>query len=98
MRASSSTCKRSTMARRLLSKKDIGFLNRTGLMTWSASDADVPRTFLRLFRSDEKFSQMLRQLESQPEYGGSSGSGGCGDDEPGDDKDGGKDEEDKDDS
>nr|GEY34581.1 zinc finger, CCHC-type [Tanacetum cinerariifolium] len=41
-RASSSTCKRTTMARRLLSKKDIGFLNRTGIMTWSASDADVP--------------------------------------------------------
>nr|GEX36227.1 hypothetical protein [Tanacetum cinerariifolium] len=41
------TCKRSTMARRLLSKKDIGFLKRTGLMTWSASDADVPRTFTR---------------------------------------------------
>nr|GEV18947.1 hypothetical protein [Tanacetum cinerariifolium] len=33
MRASSSTCKRSTMARRLLSKKDIGFLKRTRLMT-----------------------------------------------------------------
>ncbi|GJV03334.1 hypothetical protein Tco_1336903 [Tanacetum coccineum] len=29
MRASSSTCKRSTMARRLLLKKDIGFLKRT---------------------------------------------------------------------
>nr|GFC48489.1 hypothetical protein [Tanacetum cinerariifolium] len=26
--------------------------------------------------SDEKFSQMLTQLESQPEYGGGSGSGG----------------------
>ncbi|GKE90099.1 hypothetical protein Tco_1567574, partial [Tanacetum coccineum] len=31
---------------------------------------------------------MLTQLESQPEYGGGSGSGGCGDDEPGDDEDG----------
>nr|GEV53651.1 hypothetical protein [Tanacetum cinerariifolium] len=51
--------------------------------------------FMRLFRSDNKFSQMLTQLESQPEYGGSSGSGGCGDDEPGDDKD---DDEDEDDS
>nr|GFC99338.1 hypothetical protein [Tanacetum cinerariifolium] len=37
--------------------------------------------FMRLFRSDDKFSQMLTQLESQPEYGGGSGSGGCGDDE-----------------
>ncbi|GKA98861.1 hypothetical protein Tco_0826798, partial [Tanacetum coccineum] len=54
--------------------------------------------FMRLFRSDDKFSQMLTQLESQPEYGGGSGSGGCGDDEPGDDEDGGEDEEDEDDS
>ncbi|GJX62811.1 hypothetical protein Tco_0295711 [Tanacetum coccineum] len=50
--------------------------------------------FMRLFRSDDKFSQMLNQFESQPEYGGGgSGSGGCGDDEPGDDEDGGEDEE-----
>ncbi|GJY60800.1 hypothetical protein Tco_0461457 [Tanacetum coccineum] len=54
--------------------------------------------FMKLFRSDDKFSQMLTQLESQPEYGGGSGSGGCGDDEPGDDEDGGEDEEDEDDS
>ncbi|GKC29442.1 hypothetical protein Tco_1036736 [Tanacetum coccineum] len=33
MRASSSICKRSTMARRLLSRKGIGFLTRTGLTT-----------------------------------------------------------------
>nr|GEY82905.1 hypothetical protein [Tanacetum cinerariifolium] len=52
--------------------------------------------FTRLFGSDDKFSQMLRQLESQPEYGGGSGSGECGDDEPRDDKD--EDEEDEDDS
>ncbi|GKE00239.1 hypothetical protein Tco_1388222 [Tanacetum coccineum] len=43
-------------------------------------------------RSDDKFSQMLTQLESQPEYGGGSGSGGCGEDEPGDDEDGDEDE------
>ncbi|GJR44945.1 hypothetical protein Tco_1313048 [Tanacetum coccineum] len=49
-------------------------------------------------KSDDKFSQMLTQLESQPEYSDGSGSGGCGDDEPGDDKDGGEDEEDEDDS
>nr|GEY82737.1 hypothetical protein [Tanacetum cinerariifolium] len=49
--------------------------------------------FMRLFRSDDKFSQMLTQLESQPEYGGGSGSGRCGDDEPGDDEDGGEEEE-----
>ncbi|GJU22385.1 hypothetical protein Tco_1155727 [Tanacetum coccineum] len=50
--------------------------------------------FMRLFRSDNKFSLMLTQLESQPEYGGGTGSGGCGDDEPGDDEDGGEDEDD----
>nr|GEX20360.1 hypothetical protein [Tanacetum cinerariifolium] len=50
--------------------------------------------FMKLFRSDDKFSQMLTQLESQPEYGGGSGSGWCGDDEPGDDEDGGEDEDD----
>nr|GEY42346.1 hypothetical protein [Tanacetum cinerariifolium] len=38
--------------------------------------------FMELFRSDAKFSQMLTQLESRPEYGGGSGSGGCEDDEP----------------
>nr|GEY10742.1 hypothetical protein [Tanacetum cinerariifolium] len=54
--------------------------------------------FMRLFRSDDKFYQMLMQLESQPKYGGGSGSGGCGDNEPGDDEDGGEDEEDEDDS
>nr|GEZ10621.1 hypothetical protein [Tanacetum cinerariifolium] len=36
--------------------------------------------FMRLFRSDDKFSQMLSQLESRPEYGGGSESGGYGDD------------------
>nr|GEX92224.1 hypothetical protein [Tanacetum cinerariifolium] len=41
--------------------------------------------------SDDKFSQTLTQLESQPEYGGGSGSGVCGDDEPRDYEDGGED-------
>nr|GFB55169.1 hypothetical protein [Tanacetum cinerariifolium] len=49
-------------------------------------------------RSDGKFSQILTQLESQPEYGGGSGSVGCRDDEPGDDEDGDEDEEEEDDS
>ncbi|GJY57913.1 hypothetical protein Tco_0457805 [Tanacetum coccineum] len=49
--------------------------------------------FMKLFRSDDKFSQMLTQLESQPEIGG-----GRGDDEPGDDEDGGEDGEVEDDS
>ncbi|GKB77580.1 RNA-directed DNA polymerase, eukaryota, reverse transcriptase zinc-binding domain protein [Tanacetum coccineum] len=51
---------------------------------------------MKLFRSDDKMSQMLTQLESQPEFGSGSGSGGCGDDESGDDEDGGEDEEDAD--
>nr|GEZ35847.1 alpha/beta hydrolases superfamily protein [Tanacetum cinerariifolium] len=53
--------------------------------------------FMKLFRSDDKFSQILTQLESQPEYGGGSGSGRCGDDELGDNEDGGEDGEDEDD-
>ncbi|GKC62918.1 hypothetical protein Tco_1095516 [Tanacetum coccineum] len=54
--------------------------------------------FMKLFRSDDKFSQMLNLLESQPEIGGGSGSGGRGDDEQGDDEDDGEDGEDEDDS
>ncbi|GJU73854.1 hypothetical protein Tco_1265259 [Tanacetum coccineum] len=54
--------------------------------------------FMKLFRSDDKFSQMLTQLESQPEIGGGSGSGGRGDDEQGHDEDDGEDGEDEDDS
>ncbi|GKF29625.1 hypothetical protein Tco_0095967, partial [Tanacetum coccineum] len=53
--------------------------------------------FMKLFRSDDKFSQMLTQLESQPEIGGGSGSDGRGDDEQGDDEDDGEDREDEDD-
>ncbi|GJX81385.1 retrotransposon gag domain, retroviral aspartyl protease [Tanacetum coccineum] len=54
-----------------------------------------------VFRSDDKFSQMLTQLESHAEYGGAARDikwHGCGDDEPGDDEDGDVDEEDEDDS
>ncbi|GJV49968.1 hypothetical protein Tco_1440180 [Tanacetum coccineum] len=51
---------------------------------------------MRLFRSDDKFSQMLTQFESSAEFGGASGSGGCVDDEPGGDEDGDEDEEDGD--
>ncbi|GKD33362.1 hypothetical protein Tco_1248871, partial [Tanacetum coccineum] len=39
-------------------------------------------------------SNMLSQLESQPEIGGGSGSDGCEDDERGDDEDDGEDEDD----
>ncbi|GKB63961.1 hypothetical protein Tco_0920147 [Tanacetum coccineum] len=41
--------------------------------------------------------KMLDQFESLPEFGGASGSGGCGDDEPGGDEDGDEDEEDEED-
>nr|GEU97650.1 hypothetical protein [Tanacetum cinerariifolium] len=54
--------------------------------------------FMRLFRSDDKFSQMLSQHELHPEYSGGSGNGGCGYDEPRDDEDVSEDEEDEDDS
>nr|GEY15202.1 hypothetical protein [Tanacetum cinerariifolium] len=50
---------------------------------------------MKLFRSDEKFSHMLNQYESSPEFGNASGSGGCGDDEMADDEDE-EDEEDDD--
>ncbi|GKA59314.1 hypothetical protein Tco_0758627, partial [Tanacetum coccineum] len=52
---------------------------------------------MKLFRSDDKFSQMLTQYESTPEFVNACGSGGCGDDEMTDDEDGGEDEEDKED-
>ncbi|GJV20886.1 hypothetical protein Tco_1369906 [Tanacetum coccineum] len=54
------------------------------------------KMMMRLFRSDDKFSQMLDQFESSPEFGGASGSGGCRDDESGGDEDGDEDEEDGD--
>nr|GEX40362.1 hypothetical protein [Tanacetum cinerariifolium] len=49
-------------------------------------------------RSDDNMSQMLTQLESQPEFGSGSESGGCGDDESGDDEDGSEDDEDEEDA
>nr|GEY06845.1 hypothetical protein [Tanacetum cinerariifolium] len=49
---------------------------------------------IKLFRSGDKFSHMLNQYESSPEFGNASGSGGCGDDEMADDEDGVEDEED----
>ncbi|GJY65477.1 hypothetical protein Tco_0467715 [Tanacetum coccineum] len=54
------------------------------------------KMMMRLFRSDDKFSQMLDPFESSPEFGGVSGSSGCGDDEPGGDEDDDEDEEDED--
>ncbi|GKG56726.1 hypothetical protein Tco_0580050, partial [Tanacetum coccineum] len=43
---------------------------------------------MKLFRSGDKFSQMLTQYESSPEFGNASGSGGCGDEEMADGEDG----------
>ncbi|GJT32395.1 hypothetical protein Tco_0922814 [Tanacetum coccineum] len=56
-----------------------------------ARTSSMSKSSKRLFRSDDKFSQMLNQYESTPEFG--SESGGCGDDEMADDEDGGEDEE-----
>ncbi|GJU14405.1 hypothetical protein Tco_1142371 [Tanacetum coccineum] len=44
----------------------------------------------------EKLKKNADQFESSPEFGGASGSGGCGDDEPGSDEDGDEDKEDGD--
>ncbi|GJV74391.1 hypothetical protein Tco_1505975 [Tanacetum coccineum] len=49
---------------------------------------------MKLFRSGDKMSHMLTQLESQTVFDSGSGSDGVGDDEPGDDEDDGEDEED----
>nr|GFD15160.1 hypothetical protein [Tanacetum cinerariifolium] len=49
---------------------------------------------MRLFRSDDTFSQMFDQFKSSPYFGGPSG---CGDDEPGGDEDDEEDEEDEED-
>nr|GEX44597.1 hypothetical protein [Tanacetum cinerariifolium] len=51
----------------------------------------------KLFKSDDKFSQMLNQYESTPEFGNASRSGGFGDDEMANDEDGGEDGEDDED-
>ncbi|GJS75928.1 hypothetical protein Tco_0725809 [Tanacetum coccineum] len=56
----------------------------------------IVKMMMRLFRSDNKFLQMLDQFESSPEFGDPSGGGGCGDDKPGGDEDGDEDEEDGD--
>ncbi|GKE24827.1 hypothetical protein Tco_1436339 [Tanacetum coccineum] len=54
------------------------------------------KMMMRLFRSDDKFSHMINQYESSPEFGNASGSGGCEDDESGGDEDSDEDEEDDD--
>ncbi|GJX79420.1 hypothetical protein Tco_0327569 [Tanacetum coccineum] len=53
---------------------------------------------MKLFKSDDKMSQMLTQLESQPAFGSGSGTSGVEDDELADDEDGDEDEEDDEDA
>nr|GEZ08522.1 hypothetical protein [Tanacetum cinerariifolium] len=52
---------------------------------------------MKLFRSDNKFSQILNQGESSTEFSNASGSSGCEDDEMAEDEKGGEDEEDEED-
>ncbi|GJY83326.1 hypothetical protein Tco_0496702 [Tanacetum coccineum] len=52
--------------------------------------------FMKLFRSNDKLSQLLTQLQSQHEVGSGSESGEGGDDESGEDEDVGEEEEDED--
>ncbi|GJW15481.1 hypothetical protein Tco_0019614, partial [Tanacetum coccineum] len=78
----------------MLRLQGLGSKTSTGVPYTEDEIMAIVKMFMKLFRIDDKFSQMLAQLESQPEYGGGSGSGGCEDNEPGDDEDGDKDEED----
>ncbi|GJV97403.1 integrase, catalytic region, zinc finger, CCHC-type containing protein [Tanacetum coccineum] len=52
----------------------------------------LAREGIDVFRSDDKISQLLMHIQSQPEIG----SGGAGDDKPGNDEDADEDEEDED--
>ncbi|GKB31853.1 hypothetical protein Tco_0871254 [Tanacetum coccineum] len=52
----------------------------------------LAREGIDVFRSDDKISQLLMHIQSQPEIG----SGGVGDDKPGNDEDADEDEEDED--
>ncbi|GKF77746.1 hypothetical protein Tco_0230216 [Tanacetum coccineum] len=60
----------------------IDFANVEKLKKSNKSLTKQVKMIMRLFKSDDKFSQMLNQYESSPEFGNASGSGGCGDDEP----------------
>ncbi|GKE11580.1 hypothetical protein Tco_1415131, partial [Tanacetum coccineum] len=80
----------------MLRLQRLGSNTETGVPYTEEEIMAIVKMMMRLFRSDDKFSQMLDQFESSPEFGGASGSGGCGDDEPGGDEDGDEDEEDGD--
>nr|GEX32614.1 hypothetical protein [Tanacetum cinerariifolium] len=68
-----------------------------GVFTRDEDRAIYVNLMMKLFRSDDKFSQMLNQYESTPEFGNASGSGGCGDDKMAGDEDDGDDEKDEED-
>ncbi|GKE23493.1 hypothetical protein Tco_1435005, partial [Tanacetum coccineum] len=78
-------------------KEEIMAIVRKGKQWGHLPGVGRVKMMMRLFRSDDKFSQMLDQFESSPKFRGASGSGGCGDDEPGCDKDGDEDDEDEED-
>ncbi|GKD88531.1 retrotransposon protein, putative, ty3-gypsy subclass, partial [Tanacetum coccineum] len=80
----------------ILRLQRLGSNTETGVPYTEEEIMAIVKMMMRLFRSDEKFSQMLDQFESSPEFGGASESGGCGDDELGGDEDGDEDEEDGD--
>nr|GEX00362.1 hypothetical protein [Tanacetum cinerariifolium] len=61
-------------------------------LEWASSGGTFP-----VLVGDDKFSQMLNQDESTPEFGNANGSGGCGDDEMVSDEDGGENGEDEED-
>nr|GEW46877.1 hypothetical protein [Tanacetum cinerariifolium] len=75
-------------------KEEINVLARKGTQRGHFPDVGRVNLMMKLFRSDDKFSQMLNKFESKPEFGNASGSGECWDDEMAGDEDGGEDEED----
>nr|GEZ51767.1 hypothetical protein [Tanacetum cinerariifolium] len=80
----------------MLRLQRLGSNTETGVPYTEEEIMAIVKMMMRLSRSDNKFSQMLDQFESSPEFGGPSESGGCRDDEPGGDEDGDEDEEEDD--
>ncbi|GJV60011.1 hypothetical protein Tco_1466111 [Tanacetum coccineum] len=63
----------------MLRLQRLGSNTETGVPYTEEDIMAIVKMMMRLFRSDNKFSQMLDQFESSPEFGGPSGGGGCGD-------------------
>ncbi|GJS14731.1 hypothetical protein Tco_0409203 [Tanacetum coccineum] len=76
-------------------EEEINALARKGKQRGHLPCVGRVNLMMKLFRSDDKISQMLNQYESTPEFG--NGIGGCGDDEMADDEDDCEDEEDEED-